>query len=853
MHAERTSASEEEPGGPHQRCRFGPFELQLDERRLLKDGAAVALRPLAFDVLAALVDRAGHLLTKDELLQRVWGGVIVEENTLQAHVSALRKVLGADVIATVSGRGYRFTLDVAMAAAPARSSLRAAGNLPQQLTSFIGREREIAQIKQWLACTRLLTLTGAGGCGKTRLALQVAGDVPGRYPDGAWLVELASLGDPTLVAQAMAKALGAKEQAGKDLAETVAEWIGTRHLLMVMDNAEHLLAACAQLAASLLRRCAGLTLLVTSRERLGIDGEMTYRVPSLSMPEARPDVTSGQALACEAARLFIDRARLQRPGFEVAGKDAMALASICRRLDGIALAIELAAPRVRVMSMEELSQRLDDRFRVLTGGSRAALPRHRTLRSLIDWSHELLGDAEKAVLRRVSVFAGGWTLEAAEHVCRGDGVDSADVLELLTSLADKNLLAAETHDDETRFGLLETVRHYARDRLRDSGEDEPVRDRHVDYFLAMGGRLLDPRQTDAELQAKLLRLDREHDNVRAALAWCESAPARSVKGLGLAGQLHWFWRMRGHYGEGRGWIARLLAVAPDTGRGDPHASAFHAAGALAYLQGDYAAAEPRHREALAIWRRLRDRRGVSRSLSSLGSIANARGELSAARGLYEEALAIAREIGDRRSISMGLHSLGTVAHDAGDPAAAQALLEECVSVSRDIGPWRAAVALSELGDVRHAQGELEAARVLLLEALEGQRALGDRPGIAKTLIGLATVSHDAGDAAAAKALLRQALDVVPMGDALSHVTWLDAFAGLSPAFANAACAARLWGCSQHLREAIGAPLSAPGRARHERLVAAARGTLRDDAAFDRAWAEGRSWSVQDAVRYAMEL
>ena len=364
----------------------------------------------------------------------------------------------------------------------------------------------------------------------------------------------------------------------------------------------------------------------------------------------------------------------------------------------------------------------------------------------------------------------------------------------------------------------------------------------------MAGRLLDPRQTDSELQAKLLRLDHEHDNVRAALAWCEAAPARSVKGLGLAGELHWFWRMRGHYGEGRGWIARLLAIAPDAEREDAHASAFHADGALAYLQGDYAAAEARHREALAIWRQLGNRRGIARSLNSLGNIANSRGELSAARGLYEDALSIAREIGDRRSISMGLHCLGMVAHDAGDYAAAQALLEECVSVSRDIGAWRAAVALSELGDVRHAQGDLEAARSLLLEALKGQRELGDRPGIAKTLVGLATVSHDGGDIPAAKSHLREALDIVPTGDALCHVTWLDAFAGLSLEFASATCAARLWGCTQRLREEIGSPMSTPERARHERLVAAARSALHDDAAFDRAWNEGRSWTLDQAVR-----
>ena len=772
---------------------------------------------------------------------------------MQAHVSALRKVLGPEAITTVSGRGYRFSLEVIREPGTAVTDALPRNNLPQPLTSFIGRDQEITHVKRWLATTRLLTLTGAGGCGKTRLALQVAGTILDEYPDGVWLVEVASLSDPALIAQAVAKALGVTEQSSKDLMATVVDWLAPRKLLLVLDNAEHLLDACAQLADALLRRCAGLRLLVTSRERLGIEGELTYRVPSLSVPEARPDATSEEVLASESARLFIDRAQLQRPGFEVTAKDAEALASICRRLDGIALAIELAAPRVHVMSLEELSRRLDDRFGVLTGVSRAALPRHRTLRSLVDWSHELLGDAEKAVLRRASVFAGGWTLHAAECVCSGEGVDRAKVLDLLTSLTDKSLVVTETQGHETRFGLLETLRHYARDRLRESGEEESVRDCHLEYFLDIAGRLLDPMQVDSELQAKLLRLDDEHDNVRAALAWCETAPARSVKGLQLAGDLHWFWRMRGHYGEGRGWIARLLAIAPDARHEDAHASAFHAVGALAYLQADYASAETHHRDALAVWRQLDNRRGIARSLISLGSVASSRGELSTARELFADALVVARQISDRRNISMALHCLGRVAHDAGDYVAARTLLEECVCVSRDIGPWRAAVALSALGAVRHAQGELEAARSTLSEALTAHRDWGDRPGIAETLIGLATVAHDAGDITAAKTHLTDALDVVPTGDALSHVAWLDAYAGLSLEFAAATCAARLFGCTQRLREEMGSPMSMPERARHERLVAAARCALPDDAAFGLAWNEGRSWTLNEAVRYALSV
>lgn len=833
------------------RYRFARFVLEPDERRLLANGRTVHLGAHAFDVLVALLERTGHLVSKDELLAHVWGTVIVEENTLQAHVSALRKVLGADAITTIPGRGYRFALDVTREAAAPDRTPPPRHNLPQALSTFIGREREIAEVKRWLAGTRLLTLSGAGGCGKSRLALQVAGGMLDHYRDGVWFVGLAPVEDPSLVVPALAKALGLAEQSGKDLMETVADWLVPRESLLLLDNAEHLLPACVRITDALLRRCAGLTLLVTSRERLGIEGELIYRVPSLSTT-AGPGATGEEVLASEAARLFIDRARLQRPGFDVSAKEADALASICRRLDGIALAIELAAPRVRVMSMEELDLRLDDCFGLLTGGSRTALPRHRTLRALIDWSHDLLTEAEKAVLRRASVFAGGWTLEAAESVCIGGSVRRTEVLDLLSSLTDKNLVRAETRGKETRFGQLETVRHYARDRLRERGEEDAVRARHVEFFLEMAGRLLDASQSDSDLQAKLLRLDREHDNVRSALAWCETGPERAVKGLALAGQLHWFWRIRGHYLEGRRWIGRLLAVAPGQACGDAHASAFHAAGALACLQGDYAEAEIRHREALSIWSRLGSRRGVVRSLLSLGSISNARGELPVARGLYEDALSIARETGDARNVSMALHCLGRVAHEEGDYAAAQAHLEECVSASRDIGAWRVAIALSELGAVRHAQGELESARTLLLEALEGQRLLGDRPGVAMTLVRLATVSHDAGDLATATSRLGEALQVVPTGDALALVTWLGACADLLLKLAGATAAARLWGRTQRSREEIGAPMSAPARSRHDRLVAAARSALNDDDAFERAWAEGRSWSLDEAVRYAVD-
>jgi predicted ATPase/DNA-binding winged helix-turn-helix (wHTH) protein len=823
------------------RYRFGRFELQPEERRLLDSGAPVRIGPHAFDLLVALVEGNGRLVTKDELLDRVWSKVIVEENTLQAHVSALRKILGADAIATVSGRGYRFTPEVVhVDAGTAKPAAEPKGNLPHPLTSFVGREKEIAEVRQLMAGTRLLTLTGAGGCGKTRLALQVAREVAGNHPDGARLVELAPLSDSTLIPQAVAKALDVRQEGTGDLADAIAAWMEPRRLLLVLDNAEHLVASCAELAEQLLRRCAGLAILATSRERLGIVGEATYRVPSLP--------------ADEAARLFLDRAQMQRPDLQLTAADASAVATICHSLDGIALAIELAAPRVRSMSITELARRLEDRFLVLTGGSRTALPRHRTLRALIDWSHDLLDITEKAVLRRASVFAGGWTLDAAEHVCAGDGIDPGAVLDLLTSLADKNLLAAEPQGETTRFTMLETVRHYAADRLRESGEEARTRAAHFEYFSGMAARL-DETPNDDEAQVWLDRLDRERDNLRGALAWCEADATRVEAGLLLAGRLHPLWTRRSrraHFVEGRSWVERLLAANPVAHRRHAHAQALHSAGALAFLLGDYAAAECRHRDALGIWTRLGDRRQAARSLGSLGNVALERGDLETARAAYEEALSIAREVGDRRSTALGLHCLGLVAYDQADFDAAARWLEECVETSKDFMSWMAFEVTGLLGRIRHAQGHATG-RVLLEESVRGLREVDYQRGLGLTLILLGEVCMDQGDLQGAKEPLREALLILQeLGDQWSVVRALQVIGELRASDAPPV-ALRVWSCVRRISDEAGRPMTRLERARHERSVAATRAAMNDDAAFDRAWAEGRAWTLEEAVAAGMEV
>ena len=787
-----------------ERYRFGAFELQLDERRLLSDGAAVLLRPRAFDLLVALVDRAGHLVTKDELLDRVWPKMVVEEAALHVQVSALRKVLGADAIATVSGQGYRFALPVT------KVEPRSKHNLPSQLTSFIGREQEIAQLKKLLKINRLVTLTGAGGAGKTRLAIEVAGRLLDTFADGVWWVELAALSDPQLVPQAVAEVLTVKERTGESLTETVCGYLSSRNLLLVLDNAEHLLDACVQLADHALRRSTRLTILVTSRERLGIAGERTYRVPSLTVPgneSAPPDAL----LAYESVRLFLERARLLRPDFTITDENAAAVASICSRLDGIPLAIELAAPRLRSMSVEELSQRLDHRFALLTDGSRAALPRHRTLRSMIDWSYDLLSGTEQAMLRRVAVFAGGWTLSRAEAICSRDGIEATEVLEPLTSLVDKSLVVADEREGTTRYRMLETVRQYALDRLQESGEQAQWQARHLASFLALAEEAFQMRGDGAKGRSLMDEVASEHDNMRAALRWC--AEAKLGDGLRLAVALNRFWRIRTHHlTEARQWFARLLEAVPAGVAVRDRARALHSAGNLASMQSDYGAAEALHRQSVALSREIGDRRGEAYGLTGLASVAMNRGQDAEAEPLLVECGALARSVGDLLLLASNLGNLGVVLHARGETERAFQAFDEALTIARDAGNELAvSQILRDRGRVACKEGMVALAEESLVEALTIMRALGALMDTAKAL---------------------------------------ETFAELALAEHAPERAARIWGATEHLREEIEVPILLDEQAGYQSTVAAARAVLGDEA-FDRAWNEGRGMPLEEVVRYAL--
>jgi non-specific serine/threonine protein kinase len=652
-------------------------------------------------------------------------------------------------------------------------------NLPRELTSFIGREAEIAHIEAILDKSSLLTLTGPGGCGKTRLSLRVAANVMGAYSDGAWFVELAALTDSSLIPQTVAQALSIREAPGEPVTKTLLSALKDRQMLLVLDNCEHLLDALASLADSILLGCPNVKLLVTSREALRIAGEKVYRVPSLSVPDLKQEFTPESLASYEAVRLFIDRAAAARDDFMVTPENAPALASVCLHLDGIPLAIELAAARVRALPVEEINRRLDERFRLLTGGSRTALPRHQTLRALIDWSYDLLNEQEKTLFKRLSVFAGGWTVEAAEAVCAADeavgnrqlavegavgGRQSAvgtanhgsllptadcllpsEVLDLLLSLVDKSLVVAEERDGAARYRLLETVRQYARDRLVESGGSDAVRGSHLEYFLALAEEA-EPQLQGPDQQSWLERLETEHDNLRAALDWglrnreeeydpCRSqhpTPNAQRLALRLTGALGRFWMVRGHLSEGRKQISRALAE-----QGEDHATrarALNEAGNLARNQGDRPEARELYEESLAIYRKLGEQKGIALALNNLGGLAREQGDYVAAWALYEDSLAISRDMGDRRGIARTLHNMGLSARDHGDYAAAQVLLQESLETLRKLGdPYGVAQSLSSLGALAESRGDYTAAKTLHEESLQISRELGDRRGIAGSL------------------------------------------------------------------------------------------------------------------------
>ncbi len=717
--------------------------------------------------------------------------------------------------------------------------------LPVRLTGIVGRESELADIGRSLAGCRLLTLTGPGGVGKTRLALAAAksADAGGQFPAGVFWVELAPVDDPAIVPRVVAARLGVPDSPGQDVAHAIASHVVGHPVLIVLDNCEHLAAGTAGLADFLLATCPALVVLATSREPLGVDGELTWAVPPLSLP-ADGAAQSAVALAhSDAVRLFEQRARLVRPAFRLTDGNAATIAQICRRLDGLPLAIELAAARMRILSPDQLAQRLDDLFAVLVGGSRSALARHQALRTTLDWSHDMLGAGERAVFRRLAGFAGSFTLDAAELVAIGDHIGVSEVLDLLTRLADKSLLQVEHEGGAARYRLLATIRDYAAVRLAEAGETARVRAAHLRYYTQFaegaGSRIESPQARPGGIEVELDRLDAELPNLRRAFEYALESNDL-VAPLRIACSLHRYAYLRGRYAQVRQWLDTAVTRCPDA-PAELRARALLGGGRLALLQCDYVRAVRRLEAALRLYRELGDDRGIAGALRVLGSVAREQGRYAQAVELYTESLALAEAAGDRRAAANAHGTLAMVCWLQCDFDRAAAEAATAQEIYRAIGDVEGVVSsLVNLGIAARYKADTERAAALLTECLSLAEGIGFREGIAWATEQLGLLAADRGDPAAVP-MLRRSLELhTELRDrwrmsslledlaaiALSQDAAVGAVGAARTARAvGAARAARLLGAAEAIREEIGTVIAPSERRQHESTVSGALAAL----------------------------
>ncbi len=707
---------------------------------------------------------------------------------------------------------------------------RRQGNIPTLVTPLIGREKEVDRIRELLIRpgVRLVTLTGPGGVGKTSLAIQIATDLSTSFNGGIFFVSLATVRDPTLLIPVIAETLGVREELSgplfdrlasmaeksgvrlrpvrRSLSDMVKQHIGERHVLLLLDNFEQVIDAAAQVA-DLLACCRNLRVLVTSRARLNVRGEHETPVPTLPVPDLkRADIATTTKYA--AVELFIQRAISARSDFTVTSDNSREIAEICVRLDGLPLALELAAARIRVMSAQALLERLETRLKLLTAGPSDLPSRQQTLRNAIAWSYDLLNPAEKTLFYRLGVFAGGCTLDAAEEICSSDQKRGTDVIDILQSLVDKSLIRRVEENGESRFLMLFTIREFALERLEETQESQNIGRFHGEYFANLARRA-EPELRGPQQAIWLERLERDNDNLRESLQWLLERGEASLS-LEMAGSLWRYWWVRGYVTEGREWLSRALMRAPE--HTSDRARALRGAGALAALQNDQAAARELHKEALTIYQELGDRLGISTALLQLGTISHDEGDLASARSLYEQSLAIKRELGDRLGTAMLLNDLGIVAQQQGDTSAAKLLYERSLGIKRELGDnLGVAISLCYLARLASQEGDYQKARSLYQESLGIESELGDKLGIADCLEGLAEVA------------CRIKLPNL---------------------------AARLFGAAEIARETFRAPILSIDRGRYEAIVSETRDML-DLNAFYAAWAEGRMMTLGEAVAFAI--
>lgn len=686
-------------------------------------------------------------------------------------------------------------------------------NIPIPITSFIGREKEIAELKHLISDVRLVTLTGAGGSGKTRLAIEVSRELVDEFKDGVWWIDLSSLTDPALVPQSLAKTLGVREIQNETMEETLANTLRDSELLLVLDNCEHLVEICAGLADRLLHECADLKIMSTSREVLGVPGEWIFQVPTLSLPDSQREATI-QILAYEAIRLFVERSKAVNSEFSLSDQNAAAVAQICRSLDGIPLAIELAAARIKMLSAEQIAFRLSDRFRLLVGGSRTTLPHHQTLRMAIDWSYDLLPVLERRLLRRLSVFSAGWSLEAAEEVCIGDGINTEDVLELLSQLVNKSLvIALWVPESRVRYRMLETVREYSEEKLAEGGEEIAIRSKHLEYYVRLVEKA-EPKLFTVEQAVWLDLLETEIDNLRAAIEWgLTREPA--IESLRLIGALWRYVVTRSH--DFREWQERSLRVlsSPNTQvRTRERARALNSAVILQWIHRNPAEAKPLLEEALEIGRELSSKSILAWSLHFLGQLADFEGQYELSRAYFEDGAAIGRELGPAYIHILGwsLAFQGDFALNQGDPESAKKMYELGAAQLKEQGDKSVqAYPIRRLSYLAINNKDYEKASALLKESLSLNQEILDKRGISACLAG---------------------------------------FAALSAGRGHFIRAARLLGAVEATLKALNTNLLPTDHLEYIKHITLVRSEM-DETAFAVATAEGRVMTLDQAVTYAL--
>jgi predicted ATPase/class 3 adenylate cyclase len=726
-------------------------------------------------------------------------------------------------------------------------------NLPHQGTSFVGREREIEDVKGLLGQARLVTLLGMGGLGKTRLSLQVAAEQMHLYPDGVWFLDLSPLSDGALVAAEAARVLEVVEEPGRPLLSTLAAHLKTKRALLVLDNCEHLIKPSADLAHAIVKNAPQVRMISSSREPLHVPGEKTYPILPLPVPERNASLQVLQATP--AVQLFVERAQSHKPAFELNEREAPAVAELVARLEGIPLALELAAARVRAMSVADINKRLTDRYKILTGGSRVLQQRQQTLRALVDWSYELLNENEQRMLQRLSLFVGGFDLEAAEKVCGVAPIEDFEVLDLLGSLVDKSLVMLEEREDGSRYRMLETIREYAAEKLKaDADEAAAAAVRHCEHYfqLAKDANL---GMDGADQASWLARLGTELDNLRSAMSLALAEGVDPVIAVKLAVAMQHFWILRGHITEGRRLVKAALQLPAVQDFSPAKAAAHYVGAALAECQADHAEAQKMLEVSLATYRELDDAENIAVTLSTLSAARLETGDAAGARADEQEAIGIFRRLGLQLNEVIALRSLGQIALHEGDLAQARAHLEQALALSRDI---ESATEEGEcellLGEVAFDEGQLDAARQGFERALEASERGGDKRCEANALWQLGRVDLAEGDYASARARLEQALLAFHGAEMWKELLGcLEDFAGLAECVGLPDAAVRIAAVATLGRQRLGLIRRPTAESRGQARLEALKHPMGDErfvAAWNEAWDQ---WETEDAIRCARSL